>query len=79
MLQQTHRLLFNKLVDHVGKNSSNSVESLVSLTDVLQAEVIEQDLLDDEDSDRLAEFATCFHDAQAERDDLSCEKEVDDL
>ena len=79
MLEQAHCLLLDELVDHVGKNGSNGVESFVSLTDVLQTEVVEQDLLNDKDGDSLAEFATCFHDTQAERDNFGCKKEVDDL
>ncbi|KAH0207734.1 hypothetical protein KCU99_g166, partial [Aureobasidium melanogenum] len=70
MLEQTHRLLLNELVDHVGKDGSNSVESLISLANVLKAKIIEQNLLDNEDSNGLTEFATSFHDAQAERNDL---------
>lgn len=63
MLEQTHCLLLNQLVDHVGKHGSNSVESLISLADVLKAQIIEQDFLDDEDGNSLAEFAARFHDA----------------
>jgi hypothetical protein len=79
MLKEAHSLLLNELVNHVAQNCSNSVKSLVSLTDVLQTEVVEQDLLNDKDGDCLAELATRFHDAQAERNNLCGKKEVDNL
>ena len=79
MLQEPDRLLVNELSDHVTKNGANSVESLIGLADVLQSHVIEQDLLNDEDSNGLAEFRSSLHDTEAERDDFRGEEEVDDL
>lgn len=79
MLQEPDGLLVNELSDHITKNSANSVESLVGLADVLQSHVIEQDLLNDEDSNSLAEFRSSLHDTEAERDDLCGEEEVDDF
>lgn len=79
MLQEPDGLLVNELSDHITKNSANSVESLVGLADVLQSHVIEQDLLNDEDSNGLAELRSSLHDTEAERDDLCGEEEVDDF
>ena len=77
MLQEPHSLLVNKLSDHITENSANSVESLVGLADVLQSHVIEQDLLNDEDSNGLAEFRPSLHDTEAERNDLRGKEEID--
>ena len=41
MLEQSHSLLFDKLIDHVAKHRTDCVEALVRLTDVCQADVIE--------------------------------------
>lgn len=56
MLQETDSLLLYELIDHVAKNSANCVEALVRLANVRKTNVVEQNLLDNEDSDRLAEF-----------------------
>lgn len=56
VLEKAHCLLVDQLSDHVAEDCSDGVEALVGLTDVLQAHVVKQDLLDDEDSDRLAQF-----------------------
>jgi hypothetical protein len=79
MLQQADSLLLHKLVDHVAKDGANRVEALVSLANVCQTDIVEQDLLDDKDCHSLAEFRACLHDTKAERDDLGCQEEVDDL
>jgi hypothetical protein len=79
MLQEPHSLLVNELSDHITENGANSVESLVGLTDVLQSHVIEQDLLNDEDSNGLAELRSSLHDTEAERNDLGGQEEIDDF
>ena len=79
MLQQTDSLLLDELVDHVAENGADSVEALVRLADVRQTNIVEQDLLDDKDRDGLAELGAGLHDTKTERDDLGCQKEVDDL
>lgn len=43
-----------------------------------QPRFVEQDLLYNEDGDRLGELGTCLHDAEAEWDDLCRKKEVYD-
>jgi hypothetical protein len=65
MLKKSHRLLVNQLSDHVAKNRANGVETLVSLTNVLQAHVVKQYLLDDEDGDSFAELRASLHDTEA--------------
>jgi hypothetical protein len=65
MLQQTHRLLVNQLSNHITEYGTDGVEALVSLADVLQAHVIKQDLLNDEDSNGLAELRSSLHDTEA--------------
>jgi hypothetical protein len=79
MLQQPNRLLVDKLCNHITQYRAHSVEPLVSLADVLQAHVVEQDLLDDEDSNSLAELGTGLHDAEAEWNNFGGEEEVDDF
>ena len=79
VLEQAHCLLLYQLVHHVTKHCANSVEAFVCLADVGQANVVEQNLLYDENGDRLAEFRPCLHDTQTKWDDLGGEKEVDDL
>lgn len=56
MLQQPDRLLVYKLRDHIGEHGADSVETLVCLADVLQAHVVKQDLLYNEDGDGLAQL-----------------------
>lgn len=56
VLEKACGLLLHKLRDHVAQNSTDGVEPLVSGTDVIQAMIVEQDLLHNEYSDRLAEL-----------------------
>lgn len=56
MLEQAHSLLLHKLIDHVAKHSPHSIKALVCLANVRKPNVIQQDLLHDEDSHRLAEL-----------------------
>jgi hypothetical protein len=70
MLQQAHSLLIDELGDHIGQDGAECAEALVRLADVLQAKVIEQDLLDDEYGHSLAELTAGLHDTQAQGDDL---------
>ena len=70
MLEQPNRLRLDELVDHVAEDGADGEEALVSVANVGQPRFVEQDLLDDEDGDRLGELGACLHDAEAERDDL---------
>jgi hypothetical protein len=79
VFQKTGGLLLDELSNHIAQNSTNSVEPLVCGADVVEPAVIQENLLHDEYRHRLAKFRSGLHDAQAERDDLSGEEEVDDL
>jgi hypothetical protein len=67
------------LSNHVAEDRTNSIETLVCGTDVVKAVVVQKDLLNDEDGYGLAKFRTCLHDAQAERNNLRGQEEVDDF
>ena len=77
MLEQSDGLALDELVDHVGQNRPDRVETLVRLADVGEPEVVEQDLLDNEDGDRLGQLRPSLHDPQTERDDLGRQQKVD--
>jgi hypothetical protein len=79
MLEQSDGLLLDELVDHVAEDSADGVEALVRLADVGQTDIVQEDLLDDEDGNGLGKLGSGFHNAQAQRDDLGCEEEVDDF
>ena len=53
MLEQADGLGLHELVDHVAQNGANGVEPLISMTDVRQPGFVEEDLLDNEDSNRF--------------------------
>lgn len=79
VLQQTHCLLLNELVDHVAQDGANCIETLVRLAYVRKTNVVQQDLLHDENGHGLAELRTCLHDTEAEGYDLGRKEEVDDF
>lgn len=79
MFQESYSLLLDQLIDHVAQYRPNGVKALVCLAYVLQAEVVEQNLLYNEDGHRLAEFTAGLHDAETKRDDLGGEEKVDDF
>lgn len=79
MLKQPCSLLLHQLANHVAEDSADSVEALVRGTDVVQAIVIEQNLLNDEDGNSLGQLGAGFHNPQAEGNDFSRQEEVDDL
>lgn len=76
MLEQPNSLLVNQLVYHVAEDGADGIEALVRLANVRQPKVIEEDLLNDEDGDRLAKFRPGFHDTQTERNDLGGKKKI---
>ncbi len=78
MLEQTHCLGLDQLVDHVAEDGSNGVEPLVRVANVRQPSLVQEDFLDDEDGDSFGQFRASLHDAQAERYDFSGQKEVND-
>lgn len=79
MLEESDGLCLHELGDHVAEHCADSIEALVRLADVGEAHFVEEDLLDDENGDRLTELAPRLHDAQAEGDDFRGEQEVDDV
>ena len=70
MLEQAHRLSLHQLIDHVAENSADGVKALVSVANVRQACLIQEDLLNDEDCDSLLKLGPGLHDPQTERNDL---------
>lgn len=54
-------------------------EAFISVADVLQAQVVEQDFLHDEGCHSLGQFAARLHNAQAQRNDFSGEQESNDF
>ena len=79
VLQEPRGLLLDQLSNHIAQNCTDGVEPLVGSANVVQAVVVQQDLLHDEDGDRLAELRAGLHDAQAKGDDLGGKEEVDHL
>lgn len=79
MLQQPRSLLFHELANHVAENGPNSIESLVGGTDVVQPVVVQQDLLNNEDGNSLAELGASLHDSETEGNYLGSQEEVDNL
>ena len=79
MLEQAHRLGLDELGNHIAQDGADGVEALVGGADVVEAVVVEEDLLHDEDGDRLAKLGASLHDAQAQRDDLGRQEKVDHL
>ena len=79
MLQKPHCLIFNQLSDHVAKDRSDCVKSLVGLTNICKAHVIEEDLLDYKNSHRLAQLRSSLHNAKTKRDNLGSKEEVDNI
>ena len=74
MFQQADCLSLDKLVDHVAQNHANGIETLVSVANVRQPRVVQEDLLHDEDGHGFGELGTFLHDAQAEGDELGGEE-----
>lgn len=79
MLEQASGLGFDQLSHHVAENCTDRVESLIGGANVVETVIVKQNLLHDKDSHGLAKFGACLHDAQAKRDDLGGEEEVNHL
>lgn len=54
MLEEPSRLLLDQLCDHVAQDGADGVEALVGGANVVETIVIQQYLLDNEDSNGLA-------------------------
>lgn len=79
MLEQADRLLLHQLLHHIAEDGAYSVETLVRLADVVEAHVVEENFLDNENGNSLTELTASLHDAQAQRDNLRGKEEVDDI
>ena len=77
MLEKSDGLLFYELIDHIAKYGANCIEPLVCLADIGQADIVQQDLLDNENCHSFTQFGSSFHYAKAERDNLSGKEEID--
>jgi len=62
VLKQSNGLLLDQLVDHVAEHGAYSVESLISLADILQSKVVQKYFLNNEDGNSLAKLAASLHD-----------------
>ena len=78
MLEQTHSLGLDQLVDHVAKDSTNGVEPLVCVADVGQPSLVQKDFLDDENRNGFGQFRARLHDAQAQGNNFRGQEEVND-
>lgn len=79
MFEEPSRLLLYELRNHVAEDGADGIKPLVRGTDVVKTVVIEQDLLDNEDGNRLAELGPGLHDPQTQGDDLGRKQKVDHL
>ena len=66
VFEESDRLGLDELVDHVAGDGADGEKAFVSVTDVGETGLVEEDLLHDEDCDRLGKFRAGFHDAEAE-------------
>jgi hypothetical protein len=76
MFEESDRLGFDELVDHVAEDSADGEEAFVGVTNIGEPGLVEEDLLDDEDRNSFGEFRASFHDAETEGDDLGGKEEV---
>lgn len=53
MLEKADGLGLDKLANHVAEHGADGVEALIGVADVGKAGLVQQDLLDDEDSHSL--------------------------
>jgi hypothetical protein len=79
VFQKTSRLLFHKLRDHVAEDSADGKESFVGGAYVIEAVIIEEDLLHNENRNSLAQFGPGLHDTETQRYNLRREKKIDNF
>lgn len=77
MLKQSDGLRLHEANDHVAQDGADGIKPLICGTDISQPSVIQQDLLDDEDSNGLGELTTCLHNTEAQWNDLRRQEEGD--
>lgn len=73
------RLILNLRDHHVIEHRRYGIKPLGGLAQVIQSGVVEENLLNDECGDGLAELGTPFHDPKAQRYYLSLQQEADDF
>lgn len=79
MLKEASRLLLDQLSHHVAENSAHGIETLIRGANVVEAVVVQKNLLHNENGHRLAELRSSLHDAEAQGNDLRRQQKVDDL
>ena len=79
VLQQPLAGLLAQLYHHLAQDHGHVGEPVVGLADVVEAGLVQEDLLEDEGGHGLAQLGAALHDPQAERDDLRGQEEVDHL
>lgn len=79
VFEKSDGLGVREVVDHETEDIDDGVESFVCMTYIGEADLVEENLLHDENSDRLGELCTMLHDPQTKRDNLRSEEEIDDL
>jgi hypothetical protein len=53
MFKESYCLSFNKLVDHIAKDSANCIKPLIGMANICQTSLIQQNFLDDENGNSL--------------------------
>ena len=77
MFQQSHGLCLHESNHHITEDGADRIESFICRTNIAQTCIVEQNLLYNEDGNRLTKFAARLHDAKTKRDDLGRQEEVD--
>lgn len=79
MLEQSHRLGLDQILDHDLQHINDGIEPLVGVANIIQAHLVEQNFLNNKNSDRLGKLGAMLHDPKAQRNDFGGEEEVDHL
>lgn len=79
MLEESAGGLLDELIDHVRKDRGDGIEAFVCLANVIEAGVVHEDFLDNEDGDCFGKLGARLHDAEAEGDDFGLQEEIDDF
>lgn len=79
VFEKAHGMGMRQIIDHQTKNVNDGMEAFIGMTNIGQSDLIQEDFLHDENGDGLGEFRAVLHNAQAKRNNLGGEKEVDHL
>lgn len=71
VFKNTKGLCFNQLKNHVVEYGADGIKAFICLTNVGEAQIIQQNFLYDKDGHSFGDFCARFHDAQTKRDDFS--------